>query len=229
LIEERLIEPQPEPHIESPEPEPEPDKTELSDENDTQAFPLPDAPHMSPAERKLFKKSLKKAKQYFEFGSGGSTVWAVKEGLTVLGVESDANWVNALKDKLGEQCQVEAVDIGPTKEWGFPVTMQASDKFSTYSQAIHQYSQPFNFILVDGRFRVACTMAAIQHILDHSKEPQQARIFIHDFWNRAHYHAVLPFLETVEKVESAGLFKIAENVNQKAVASVWEQYAKQPQ
>lgn len=72
-------------------------------------------------------------------------------------------------------------------------------------------------------------MSAIQHILKHSKEPQQARIFIHDFWNRAHYHVVLPFLETVEKVESAGLFKIADNVSQDAVAAVWEQYAQQPQ
>ncbi|MFP3608398.1 hypothetical protein SB753_41840, partial [Paraburkholderia sp. SIMBA_053] len=74
-------------------------------------------------ERQLFLSSLKKAKRYFEFGSGGSTVWAVKEGLTVYGVESDAKWVSALKGTLGQQCQVEAVDIGPTKEWGFPTSM----------------------------------------------------------------------------------------------------------
>ncbi|WP_372373311.1 tetratricopeptide repeat protein [Vreelandella venusta] len=203
------------------------DKAELPEE--TAEFPLPDAPHMSTAERKLFKKSLKKAKQYFEFGSGGSTVWAVKEGLTVQGVESDANWVNALKDKLGEQCQVEAVDIGATKAWGFPVSMDAADKFPAYSQAIAKYSQPFDFILVDGRFRVACTMSAILNILDYSDKASDARIFIHDFWNRPHYHLVLQFLEAVEKVETAGLFKISKNINREEVVSVWEQYAKQPQ
>lgn len=103
--------------------------SETPESREQQVFSLPDAPFMSLAERKLFKKSLKKAQHYFEFGSGGSTVWAVKEGLTVKGVESDAKWVNALKEKLGEKCQVEAVDIGPTKEWGFPLTMQNFSNF----------------------------------------------------------------------------------------------------
>ncbi|MDR5876198.1 tetratricopeptide repeat protein [Halomonas sp. CUBES01] len=193
------------------------------------SFSLPKAPHMSPAERKLFKKSLKKADKYFEFGSGGSTVWAVDQGLTVKGVESDATWVTALKDKLGGKCQVDAVDIGPTKEWGFPVTLEDSEKFPAYSKAIHSHKQSFDLILIDGRFRVACTMAAIQHVLEYSEDPQETRIFIHDFWNRPHYHVVLACLETVEKVESAGLFRVAKNVDRNKVAALWEQYAKSPQ
>ena len=72
-------------------------------------------------------------------------------------------------------------------------------------------------------------MAAIQHILEHSKEPQEARVFIHDFWNRPQYHVVLPFLEAVEKVESAGLFKVAQNVSKEDVATLWEEYKAQPQ
>ncbi|MCH4811649.1 tetratricopeptide repeat protein [Vreelandella neptunia] len=196
---------------------------------DTQSFPVPDAPFMSSAERDLFLKSIKRAKHYFEFGSGGSTVWAVREGLLVKGVESDAKWVNALKDKLGEKCQIEAVDIGPTQQWGFPVSMQQAPEFSTYSNAIHHHDQEFDLILVDGRFRVACTMATIQHILEYSTEPQEARIFIHDFWNRPQYHVVLPFLEAVEKVESAGLFKVAQNVSKEDVATLWEEYKAQPQ
>ncbi|WP_163559762.1 tetratricopeptide repeat protein [Halomonas sp. NO4] len=192
-------------------------------------FKVPQAPFMSSAERDLFMNSLSRAKHYFEFGSGGSTVWAVDQGLIAYGVESDANWVNALKAKLGENCKVEVVDIGPTKEWGFPVSMKHSESFPDYSQAIHAHKQSFDLILVDGRFRVACTMAAIQHILDNSKETKEARIFIHDFWNRPIYHVVLEFLEVVERVESAGLFKIGKDVNKEAVAAVWEQYAKQPQ
>ncbi|WP_404298372.1 tetratricopeptide repeat protein [Halomonas sp.] len=225
LIEQGLIErkQEPESQLESPVI----GNLEMQKENNTQLFPLPEAPHMSAAERYLFKKNLKQANRYFEFGSGGSTVWAVQEGLTVQGVESDENWVNALKDKLGEKCQVEAVDIGKTKEWGFPISTQASDNFPTYSQAIAKHENPFDFILVDGRFRVACTTAAILHILDHSDKPKNTRIFIHDFWNRPHYHIVLQFLETVEKAETAGIFKVSENVNRADVASIWLQYAKQ--
>ncbi|MFC7370055.1 tetratricopeptide repeat protein [Vreelandella zhaodongensis] len=205
------------------------EKIEGSTEESPQELPLPDAPFMSANERSLFKKSLKKAKCYFEFGAGGSTVWAVKEGLTVKGVESDAKWVNALKNKLGEKCQVEAVDIGLTKEWGFPVSMQASDKFPAYSNAIHHHKNEFDLILVDGRFRVACTMSAIQHILTYSDNPSESRIFIHDFWNRPHYHVVLQFLESVEKVETAGLFKLSENISEEQLTSTWQEYFKQPQ
>lgn len=189
---------------------------------------VPTDPHMSPAERQLFKASLKQASRYFEFGSGGSTVWAVAEGLAVKGVESDAKWISALKEKLGEKCQVDTVDIGPTKEWGFPVSLENSEKFPAYSKAIQKHKQSFDLVLVDGCFRVACTMAAIQHILEHSEDPQEARIFIHDFWNRPHYHAVLPFLDTLEKVESAGLFRVSESVKKEDVVDVLEQYSRQP-
>ncbi len=190
---------------------------------------LPDAPHMSDAERNLFRKSLKAAKCYFEFGCGGSTVWAVREGLVVKGVESDARWVNALRDKLGPDCQVEAVDIGQTGKWGMPVGNDSAERFPDYSQAIDKHTTAFDLILVDGRFRVACTLKAILHILEHSDEPQNARVFLHDFWNRPQYHAVLEFLEEIERVDTAGLFKVKAGIDAAEVASTWKEYACVPQ
>lgn len=191
-------------------------------------FELPDAPFMTENERGLFKKALEGATYYFEFGSGGSTVWAVEKGLTVHGVESDAKWVNSLKDKLGERCQVKTVDIGPTREWGFPASDDHKEKFINYSLAIQDHDISFDLILVDGRFRVACTIAAIQHILKHREDSERSRIFIHDFWNRPHYHAVLDFLESVEKSESAGLFRIKEKLNLKKMDQVWKEYSHNP-
>ncbi|GGW40723.1 tetratricopeptide repeat protein [Vreelandella hamiltonii] len=205
----------------NPEGSNEPEKVE-------QEFTLPDAPFMSPAERTLFKKCLKQATHYFEFGAGGSTVWAIKEGLTVKGVESDAKWVNALKEKLGDKCQLEAVDIGPTKEWGFPVSMQQSSKFPAYSKAIEQHQQAFDLILVDGRFRIACTMTAIQHILESAAVPQDARLFIHDFWNRPQYHVVLQFLDVIEKSETAGVFKLKPELKTADIQNIWNEFSLQP-
>ncbi len=190
---------------------------------------IPESPHMSPSEKKLFKSCLKNATNYFEFGSGGSTVWAAQEDLTVYGVESDNDWVRALKENLGENCQVEAVDIGPTKEWGFPASLDHSENFPRYSQAVFDHQNPFDFILVDGRFRVACTLSAIQHILTYSSTPKDARIFIHDFWNRKQYHEVLDFLDIVDKEETAGVFKIKENIDPKKVEALWDTYCKIPQ
>lgn len=183
---------------------------------------------MASDEQQLFQACLKSASRYFEFGAGGSTVWAAQQGLTVHGIESDAQWVNALKAQLGELCRVEAVDIGPTQAWGFPASKEHEDKFSNYSLAINAHDEPFDLILVDGRFRVACTMAAILHILRHHDRLGEAKIFIHDFWNRPHYHCVLQFLETLEKVNTAGLFKVKENLSPTDVESVWREYAKDP-
>ncbi|MCL7462345.1 tetratricopeptide repeat protein [Pseudomonas sp. NW5] len=189
---------------------------------------LPKAPHMSEAERALFKKALSEAKSYFEFGSGGSTVWAVRAGLTVKGVESDASWVNALKQQLGDHCQVEAVDIGPTREWGYPTSSEHSHKFANYSHAIKAHDYPFDLILVDGRFRVACTATTIQHILDHHRSPEDARIFIHDFWDRPGYHVVLDFLDTLERVDTAGLFKLKPDIKRADVEKMLKQYVLKP-
>lgn len=190
------------------------------------SFKVPEAPHMSLEERKLFKRALRGASSYFEFGSGGSTVWAVKHGLTVYGVESDAQWVEGLADKLGEKCKVAAVDIGPTREWGHPISDDYSEKFPSYSSAIHSHKRPFDLILVDGRFRVACVIAAVQHLQENHPTPLLARIFIHDFWDRPAYHSVLEILEEVDKVDTAGLFRIKPNVGKKRLANLWSQYAK---
>lgn len=189
---------------------------------------IPDAPFMSLAEKGLFKARLDRAGRYFEFGSGGSTVWACQAGLTVYGVESDAAWVEGLKQRLGEACQVHAEDIGPTKEWGFPVSDAARHRFPNYSEAIHRHDQAFDLILVDGRFRVACVLNAIRHTLSVAERPDDTRLFIHDFWNREHYHAVLEFLVEEESAETAGVFRIAENIDPERLASVLEAYRYQP-
>lgn len=191
-------------------------------------FSLPAAPAMTEAEQQLFLSCLKKAKQYFEFGSGGSTVWAVEQGLTVQGIESDPTWVQALQDKLGQQCQVKVADIGPTGDWGYPINSEHSDNFPRYSQAILDYQQSFDLVLIDGRFRVACTMATIQHISKHNTQDSSI-IFIHDFWNRLQYRSVLEFLVFIEQVDSAGVFKVKKDIDLNKVAEVWLEFSSNPE
>ncbi|SEG33030.1 tetratricopeptide repeat protein [Thauera chlorobenzoica] len=188
---------------------------------------LPEAPCMSTAERVLFAKALKSAKNYFEFGSGGSTVWAINAGLVVHGVESDEKWASALNTRLGERCRIEAVNIGPTGEWGYPLAKHYSTKFPRYSNAIHLHNLSFDLILVDGRFRVACTLSAIQNIVKRNNA-DEARILIHDFWNRPQYHCVLSFLEVIERAETAGLFKVKKRINHASLEKLLAEYVKNP-
>ena len=199
--------------------------TDLNGDAPNQRTPnIPDAPFMSEAEKALFKKTLERAGRYFEFGSGGSTVWACQVGLTAHGVESDAAWVKGLKQRLGDACQVHAEDIGPTKEWGLPASEAARHRFPAYSEAIHRHDQAFDLILVDGRFRVACVLNAIRHTLNVSDRPGDTRLFIHDFWNRPHYHAVLEFLVEEASAETAGVFRIAEDIDPERIASMLSEY-----
>jgi len=185
---------------------------------------IPDMPRMSAKETAFFEFYLKKSKRYFEFGSGGSTKLAIRNHIEVHGVESDKFWVETLKQETGLLCKIEYVDIGPTKELGYPVDNTHRDKFPRYSQAIMQHDKAFDLILVDGRFRVACTLNAIKHTLEKRESRNETIIFIHDFWERSDYHVVLEFLDPVDSVESAGAFRIKPEVDRVALTALIEKY-----
>lgn len=174
---------------------------------------IPDMPRMSIAERNLFEQYVKKAIAYYEFGSGGSTKLATRNSIDVYGVESDKRWVDTLKKEIGPKCKVEYVDIGPTREWGYPVSTQYKEKFPLYSQSILKFENAFDFILIDGRFRVACTLCAIQHTLEKQADIESVYIFIHDFWDRPDYHVVLEFLDVHEVAETAGVFRLKKDID----------------
>ncbi|WP_110689282.1 O-linked N-acetylglucosamine transferase, SPINDLY family protein [Salinicola endophyticus] len=177
-----------------------------------QAVRLPDAPFMSDAEKELFRDALTRASSYFEFGSGGSTVWAIESGLEVEGVESDGKWLDVVKAKLGEKCRSTYIDIGPTGAWGFPTSEVAIANYGNYSRHILDFAKPFDLTLIDGRFRVACTVATVIHILKTADDIGKPRIFIHDFWNRPNYHVVLDYLQPIRRVDTAGLFRVKSNL-----------------
>ncbi|PSJ46277.1 peptide-binding protein [Zobellella endophytica] len=200
----------------------------IKEKKQQNAIDLPTAPAMTPKERELFQKYISRCKRYFEFGSGGSSVVAKEHGLTVYGVESDKNWVDKLKEHLGDDFKVEHVDIGPTGEWGYP-TSKDEEKFPHYSRSIFNHKDHFDLILVDGRFRVACTISSIMHTLKASPSPYATKIFIHDFWNRSQYHKTLEFLDEIERVESAGVFKIKKNIKEECLHLVWKEYSTNPQ
>lgn len=127
-------------------------------------------------------------------------------------MESDKRWVDALHNEIGPLCQVKHVDIGPTKEWGYPVDETCRSKFPDYSAAIHTHQEAFDFILVDGRFRIACTLNAIKHCIAHSDDLNSSAMFINDFWDRPDYHVVLKYLDVIVQEETAGVFSIKSKV-----------------
>ena len=55
-------------------------------------------PYMTNNEIILLEKYYRNSKNYFEFGSGGSTVYAIKNNIeNIESVETDNDWVNRIK------------------------------------------------------------------------------------------------------------------------------------
>lgn len=191
------------------------------------AITAPLEPRMSLLEKSLFENTLRGKKRFLEFGAGGSTVLAAKLSVTnIVSVESDKQWLSMLSKReelKGSKFTQFHVDIGKTKEWGFPADSASAINWPKYHQSVWDtLSWEPDFVLVDGRFRVACTLASICHC------PPTVPIAIHDFWDRPYYHCVLKYLDTVERAENIGIFQTKKNVDWRALAIDLARYSLDP-
>ena len=97
------------------------------------------------------------------------------------------------------------VDIGKTKEWGFPISNDSKEIFPNYSNDIFNSvdSNTLDIVLIDGRFRVACLLSVILNM----SSTEDTIILFHDFWNREKYHIVLKYVTEIERVDTLAVFK----------------------
>lgn len=166
-------------------------------------------PHIEAA---ALRESYMQAKVILEYGSGGSTVMAAEmTGKRVFSVESDREWARRMEGwfdqnppAAGSTVDVIWCDIGPTKKWGHPTGPEQYLKFAQYPLAVwdrHDFVQP-DLVLVDGRFRTGCALAAAFR----SKTP--VKVLIDDYMRRRHYHRVEDFLGPPEMRGRMAQFKV---------------------
>jgi hypothetical protein len=171
---------------------------------------------MSDGERELFMRTLAKANHYMEFGSGGSTLLAVRSpAKLILSVESDPAWLQRIREHPEIADAVERqrlflthADIGPVGEWGRPTDEAARAQWPRY------YTDPFfatdilfDLILIDGRFRVGAALAAA------ACAAESATIVIHDYELRPQYYLVEKFFDIEETRESLYVLKRRKAIN----------------
>lgn len=162
-------------------------------------------PHMTDAEVSLFKAQLHGCRLLLEFGCGGSTVFAAHSGVTVItSIDSDKVWLDnvaATPEVAAIQFTPVFVDIGQTGAWGVPTDASSARKWPAYFTGVwNTLPAAPDVVLVDGRFRVACALAALLHC------PPSTRLVIHDFWDRPHYAPALEFLECIDRIDNIGAF-----------------------
>ena len=191
-------------------------KDKLS-ENPTK-FPI----RLTPNEKNMLISYMKNAKQYLEFGSGGSTYLAVlNSNANIISIESDNNWIKYIKEwKVLKNADIRYVDIGNIGEWGVPINEDKKDDWYKYSSEIFkdEKAKQSDFVFIDGRFRVACALSSILNTSDN------VTIAIHDFWIRPEYHLLLKYLEVIKGVDTLAVFKKRKNINIDEIKILYDDY-----
>ena len=181
----------------------------------TRRFDISSEPHFDDTGSAYFREQLTRTRNYLEYGSGGSTVFASKRVQLLVSVDSDAHFLAAVRDRLAADDSVSGehrsavtklmhVNIGPTVDWGMPaftrLTARRVRRWQAYPSAPWRYLQSIgqqpDLILIDGRFRVACVLESLLNLSPVS----EAQILVDDYITRPHYHVIERFAE----VEMAG-------------------------
>lgn len=183
---------------------------------------------MTKGEKNLLHSYMDSSTHYLEFGAGESTVYAAKSPMikTIDSVESSPKYVdenlrpneNIVMALAANRLCFHIIDIGETIAWGRPKDRAKRHLWPSYSASVFSKNEQFDLVLVDGRFRVACTLNSILNTTD------DCVIMIHDFWNRPEYHVVLRYLETRDKVDTLGVFSKKRHINLAEVESLIKKY-----
>lgn len=146
-------------------------------------------PLMSKDELEAFGRVLKETRNYFEYGAGGSTVFALSFPNIKLIHSSEplAGWIGKLErrsdilsaEKAG-RLKLVHMDIGKVKAWGYPDHQDtrswvAAARRTLAPAVVNDHDAKWDTIFVDGRYRTSCVLNAL------SIADAQTRILLHDF------------------------------------------------
>lgn len=178
-------------------------------------FAVSDVPAFAPEAIDWFRAALPGLSGYIEYGSGASTILAARAGVRTISMESDPRYAAAVRAALPPDAPVTVLDarIGLTEEWGYPVwTRRSRERVASWRQyalaplalAEREGWVP-QLVLVDGRFRAACALAAARAI---ARAGKSGEILFDDYAGRPYYAAVEKHLGKPRMIANAALFTL---------------------
>lgn len=188
-------------------------------------FDVSDRPDFDDETIPLFLSRIATARRYLEFGSGASTALAARQGVPFTTVETDPSYLAAVRRKLTAAGTLDLTkqnlihaDIGLTYHWGAPLfrtpTPERVERWRSYVEAPWAGDVPApDFILVDGRFRVACALNAIRRL----GGARDWELWLDDYQGREHYEIVTQFAVLERMSGVTAIFKPREGVDQEAL------------
>lgn len=169
--------------------------------------------HMPRAEAEAVRTAYRTARAIVEYGTGGSTLFASAESqATLLGIESDAGWLEKLEGWLGEAggrregINLRHIDVGPVGAWGVPKDCSGYRNYPAY--ALSPWVDPVpgmgapDLVFIDGRFRLACFAATLVNIT------APVTVLWDDYQGRPGYHAAEAFAGKPEMIGRMALFEL---------------------
>jgi len=172
-------------------------------------------PFMSINEKTMFRKYLSNSKNYFEFGSGGSTVWACNQNNieSITTVENDPVYIEKVK-VAAPRATIFEIDMGVLTEGGHPVDRTNIKEWKLYWETWNKKPIEPDLVLVDGRFRVCCALTVALSCNPHT------RILFHDFTIRPYYHCILLFFDIIEQKESLVVLRVKPDIHKGDIETI---------
>jgi hypothetical protein len=172
----------------------------------TRKVTAPSEPYFDNQSMAIFKALISNAQTYLEYGSGGSTALAARYAKTVVSVDHDRAFLEAVEQQIYKTaCCAEfkpiVVNIGIAGPWGYPVFTQPTNsrlqRWKNYPAApwrfLEQKMLEPDVILIDGRFRVACALESFLRLGPEST----CNVLVDDYAGRSHYKSIEEFGDLV--------------------------------
>jgi len=164
-------------------------------------------------DRNLLGRYYSKADSIFEFGLGESTYMAsTLQVPRYVGIDSDPQWIKDVRSKSLPHFRFYFADIGETGEWGIPKTPDLAKNVYNYQiMPLQAEPNPFDVYFVDGRYRVACAMAALLHAGSSAggRSNNDAVVMVHDCFHQDH---VAADEKDVEQMELRARYHVADHL-----------------
>ncbi len=183
-------------------------------------------PFMPTIERQFLERQYLDASVILEFGSGGSTLFALKNNKRIVSVESDKKFFDYLLSHVENSCslgdsRVLLAKTGITGRYGMPILFPFSPRIveKGLSYVLTGYSQfessSPDLIFVDGRWRVACCLYSLilgfkssRLLLDDYEEDRSYKLTIEKYFEVRNFGRIASLMpkSSIDSIELSNDF-----------------------